>query len=320
MSEIVIGIGASHSTLMNTHWHEVAGLDRAEAFRAGLEAAAAVLAAARPDVVVVIGSNHFRGVFLDMMPTFAVGVGEVVGAGEADTPSGQLSVHPPFARHLCESLVADGFDPAFSLRLQVDHGITHSLQYLTPKLDVPVVPVIINVFAPPLPAAARCRSLGQAIRRAVAGHDDTLRVAVVASGGLSHQLPFPDWSAPQNDDDRYLVEAWLNGRTSWRDFEARRREIVRAAPSMVVDDFDHAFLASLEAGTLAEWSELRSDEIARRGGNGAQEIRTWLAMAAALDDRPGRALVYAPMPEWLTGMAVAVVPGKHPSPETEHQP
>ena len=48
-------------------------------------------------------------------------------------------------------------------------------------------------------------------------------------------------------------------------------------------------------------------KIADHAGNGGQELRTWLLMAAALGFTPGKALAYSPMPEWLTGMGVALI-------------
>src|ERR1700743_700492 len=88
MSEIVFGVGASHSTLMNTHWDQTVHIDRAERFRAALGEARDRLAAARPDTVVLIGSNHFRGFWLDLIPSFTLGVGECVASGESGTPKG----------------------------------------------------------------------------------------------------------------------------------------------------------------------------------------------------------------------------------------
>ncbi len=311
MSELVLGVGASHSTLMNTHWAEVDHLPAAHAFRDGLAAGRDALAAARPDAVVVLGSNHFRGMFLDLMPAFTVGVGEVLGAGEAGTPSGPLPVDTALARTIVDGLVDAGFDPAFSLRLTVDHGITHSVQHLLPALDVPIVPVVVNTFAPPLPSLRRCHDLGAAIGATLRADGVDRRVAVIASGGLSHRLPWPKWFAALSDDDRFLVEAWLEGRDSWSDFEVRRREIIRAAKPDINPDFDAWFLDLLETGSTAEVLDRTSADIEDEAGNGAQEIRAWIAMAAALTG-PGGAptgttLAYAEMPEWLTGMGVSLL-------------
>lgn len=116
MSEIVLGIGASHTTLMNTQWAQVDHLPRAHHFRDALNEAASALEHLEPDVVVVIGSNHFRGFWLDLMPAFTVGVDEINSAGEHGTPRGQLPGDPPYAQYLCEQLIAHNFDVAFSTR------------------------------------------------------------------------------------------------------------------------------------------------------------------------------------------------------------
>lgn len=306
MSRIVLGVGASHSTLMNTHWAEVEHLPAAHRFRDGLHRAADAIAAAKPDVVVVIGSNHFRGLFLDLMPAITIGVAEVVGAGEAGTPTGQLPVDHKLAKQLVETLVDSSLDPAFSLRLTVDHGVTHSLQYLVPALDVPIVPVVLNMFAPPLIPLTRAQNIGRVAGRAVASDGEDKRVVVIASGGLSHRLPWPDWSSALSDDDRFLVEAWLNGREQWKEFEVRRRQIIRSASAQINPAFDEDFLAQLAVGDLSSTVAKSSDDIEKEAGNGAQEIRSWIAMAAAVGPGIGTTLAYSPIDEWLTGMAVAV--------------
>ncbi len=304
MAELVLGVGASHSTLMNTHWHEVAGLDRAVRFRDGLAAARAAIAAAEPDAVLLVGSNHFRGMWLDMIPQFTIGVDEVTASGEAGTPSGPQPVDVPLARHVVQALVDDDFDVAFSTALQIDHGQSHAIQYLVDGL--PIVPLVVNVFAPPLPSLRRCVGLGRALRRAVAGFPAARRVVVIGSGGLSHRLPFPDWRAPQGDDEQFLVQAWREGRTRWTEFEQRRRAIVRASPPGINVEFDQGFLRALEAGRASEYARYDDVSLELEAGNGAHELRTWLVMAAAAGGT-GTTLAYEPMPEWLTGMGVALV-------------
>lgn len=316
MSRVVLGVGASHTTLMNTKWDEVDHLARAHEFRNALGGARQLVDASGADLAVVIGPNHFRGLWLDLMPTFTLGIGEVIGAGEHGTPSGPLPTDPDAARSLLDHVMADGFDPAFSTTLQVDHGITHAIQYVVPE-GMPVVPVIVNSFAPPLPRVARCARLGAALGRAVAQLSGDRRVALIASGGLSHQLPFPDWRRPDSDDDRFLVESWTNGRGNWAEYEPRRRGIVTAAPPVLREDFDQRVLSLLDDGRL---DELTGDgiDLTALGGNGAAEMRNWVAMAAACGWAPGRTLTYSPMPEWLTGMAVAVI--DRPFPPDEEPP
>ncbi len=305
MSTVVCGVMASHTTLMNTKWDAVDNLARAHQFRDGLAAAKQSLIDAAVDVVIVIGPNHFRGLWLDLMPTFTIGADEVIGAGEHGTPSGPLLSDGPLARHLVEHLNTNDFDPAFSLRLTIDHGITHAVQYLVPD-GTPIVPVVINSFAPPLPTLARCAALGEALAVAVSNDGSGRRVAVIGSGGLSHTLPFPDWRAPTSDDDDYLVQSWLDGRNNWASFEDRRRSIVLAAPSVINESFDREVLATLAAGDGRSLLHHQND-LVQTAGNGANELRNWIACAAACGWAPSRTVAYSAMPEWLTGMAVAVI-------------
>lgn len=309
MSVVVLGVGASHSTLMNTDWHEVETVDRAVAFRDGLDRARVMVAAAEPDSVVIVGSNHFRGFWLDLLPAFTIGVGTCHMSGESRTPEGPLETDQALGLHVLRSLFAADFDPAFSTKMQVDHGITHAVQYLLSGLDVPIVPIVVNVFAPPLPSLARAERFGRVLGEAIASDGDDKRVVVIASGGLSHRLPFPDWSAPQTDDDRFLVQAWTDGRSNWKDLDPRRREIIRAAAPAVNAQFDEYVLGLLSSGNLGALASWSDDRLVAEGGNGANELRTWLVMAAACGHRCAETLVYSPMPEWLTGMAVSMLKG-----------
>lgn len=318
MSTLVAGVMASHTTLMNTRWDEVDHLPRAHAFRHGLAAARSHLEQAGIDVAVVIGPNHFRGLWLDLMPALTIGVGEVIGVGEHGTPKGPLASDPDLARHLAQTLTDAAIDPAFSLRLHVDHGITHAVQYVVPD-GVPIVPVVVNSFAPPLPTLTRCAEYGEAIGRAISSDERELRVAVIGSGGLSHRLPFPDWRAPRSDDDEFLVDSWLEGRADWERFEARRRQIVVSAPAELNESFDEEVLALLEDGRGHDLARYQ-DDLVERAGNGANELRNWIATAAACGWAPSRTLACSTMPEWLTGMAVALIahPAPHRSPD--HSP
>lgn len=308
MAEIVLGVGASHSTLMNTDWDKVIHKQDAERFRAALREARDAVAEVAPDVVVIVGSNHFRGFWLDLLPAFTLGVGEVVASGEAGTPEGPQRTDTGFARTLAEVLVDAGTEVAISARLQIDHGQSHAIQYVLEGLDVPVVPLVVNVFAAPLPRMSRCVELGRNVAAAVAAIPDGRKVAVIASGGLSHELPWPsDWQAPENEDEEFLVDAWLNGRGEWERFDSRRREIITSAKPTIYPEFDRAFLDRLEAGNLSYYTDVTTAHLGSAAGNGGQELRTWMVMAAALGFARGRSLSYVPMPEWLTGMGVAVI-------------
>lgn len=307
MAKLVCGVGASHTTLMNTQWDKVNHLERAHAFRNSLFEASERIKNNNTDLAIVVGSNHFRGHWLDMMPTFCIGVGDILASGEHGTPSGPQKAMPEVAMHVCDGLLAREFDVCFSTQMVIDHGISHAIQYLTLEGQIPIVPIMLNAFAPPLPSFQRCLSLGSAIRDIVEQLEDDLNVTVIASGGLSHQLPFPDWRTPQSEDDAFLVDSWKHGRGQWEKYEKRRREIIVNSPPELNQEFDRDFLSQICAGHAREWAESISEEaLLSKAGNGANEIRAWLVMLEALNHRNGEVLVYSPMPEWLTGMGVFI--------------
>jgi protocatechuate 4,5-dioxygenase, beta chain len=151
------------------------------------------LESVRPDVAVVVYNDHGLNFFLDKMPTFAVGA--AAEYRNADEGWG-IPVVPPFqgapalSWHLIESLVAEDFDLVTCQEMVVDHAFTLPMALFWPDQKWPVrtVPVVVNTVQAPLPSAARCYRLGEAIGRAIASWPTEERVVVIGSGGLSHQL------------------------------------------------------------------------------------------------------------------------------------
>lgn len=151
------------------------------------------LASVRPDVAIVAYNDHGLNFFLDKMPTFAVGA--AAEYRNADEGWG-IPVLPPFrgdqalSWHLIESLVGEDFDLVTCQEMVVDHALTLPMALLWPEQNWPVrvIPVVVNTVQAPLPSAARCYKLGQAIGRAVASWPGDERVVVLGTGGLSHQL------------------------------------------------------------------------------------------------------------------------------------
>ena len=205
---------------------------------------------------------------------------------------------------------AADFDVAFSTHLLVDHGISHALQWIVGELDVPILPLVLNCFAPPLPSIGRVHELGVCLKASIEKLHSAARVAVIGTGGLSHALPFPDWRAPRTDDELFLANSWKLGRGDFRKYESRRREIVVNSPPVINEAFDRRFLASFTAGGVREFTDgLTNERLQALAGNGGNELRTWVLMTAALGGREGRVYAYSPMPEWLTGMAVGAISG-----------
>jgi protocatechuate 4,5-dioxygenase, beta chain len=147
----------------------------------------------KPDVAVVFSNDHGLNFFLDKMPTFAIGAAPEYRNADEGWGIPEL---PPFAGaealswHLIESLVAENFDLTMCQEMKVDHAFTlpHALLWPDMKWPVKVVPICINTVLFPLPSAARCLALGQAVGRAIRSWGGNERVLVLGTGGLSHQL------------------------------------------------------------------------------------------------------------------------------------
>jgi len=305
MSTIVAAIAASHATAMKTRYDQTNDMESAERFMGGMREAAKIIDAAKPDALLVVGSNHFQGFFLDMMPAFALGVGEVIGLGDGGSPKGQLKVDLDLARELAFELSSRDFDMAISLRLELDHGVTQCLQYLTPELNVPMVPLVVNTFAPPLPTYARSFALGEAVRDVTEHDGQDKRIALLASGGISHHLPFMlKWYDDLTPQERLMVDAHFR-HASREYFDKRRMEIMEEVTEPFInEEFDTKFLRWLAE---RDWDALKAysnQELESEAGNAAQETKAWAVVAAAAGG-PARTLAYSPMYEWHTGMGVA---------------
>lgn len=152
------------------------------------------LAKVSPDVAVVIYNDHGLNFFLDKQPTFAVGAAPEYRNADEGWGIPTLPPYrgePDLSWHLIESLVGEEFDLVTCQEMVVDHAFTLPLELLWPDrhpCPVRTVPVCINTVQHPLPTAARCFKLGQAIGRAVESWDADARVVVSGTGGLSHQL------------------------------------------------------------------------------------------------------------------------------------
>ena len=151
------------------------------------------LASVKPDVVVLVYNDHGLNFFLDKMPTFAVGAAseyQSIDEGWGIPTARPFKGDPELSWHLIESLVGADFDLTTCQEMVVDHGFTLPMALCWPDQNWPVrtVPVCVNTVQAPLPSAARCYRLGQAIGQAIASWPRDQRVVVIGSGGLSHQL------------------------------------------------------------------------------------------------------------------------------------
>jgi len=231
---------------------------------------AEALAAARPDALMVVAAEHFGNFFMDNMPSFAIGMADRY-EGPVEDPEwlGIERFTVPGDRDLSHRLIAEIMqtsDVSYAEEWKLDHGIAVPLHFLTPRHDLRLVPVNINCQGPPLTPYERVWAFGEAIRRAADLVPE--RVAVVGTGGISH------W--PATPDSGKINEAWD------RDFLDR----------WCCNDRD----ALLDYDDLSVYAE---------AGQGAFEIRTFIAVSAAAAGAAGTVHCYQPVPIFAVGCTVA---------------
>jgi gallate dioxygenase len=255
MARIVGGVAASHTPTIGFAYDQHKQDDPAWApIFAAFEPVQEWFRAKKPDVIVYIFNDHVTSFFFDHYSAFTLGIGqEYPVADEGGSPRALPPVagDPALAAHIASSLVTDEFDLAYFQDKPLDHGFFSPMSVLLDhsgsQWSTRIVPLQVGVLQFPIPTAARCYKLGKALRRAIESYPEDISVAVVSTGGLSHQVHGegagfnnPEWDA------RFL--------------------------DAITDDPQ-----ALAAMTHAEY--------ARLGGFEGAEVIMWLIMRGALSER-----------------------------------
>jgi 2,3-dihydroxyphenylpropionate 1,2-dioxygenase len=304
-------LGMSHSPLI--------GLNAVAAqvehdLHAAIDAARGLAQAFAPELVVIVGPDHYSGFFNELMPPFCVGT-QAVAVGDYQSPAGPLNVDADVALALAEHLMDADFDVAVSRRMRVDHGFAQALQMLWGSLDTPpLVPVFMNAVAQPgIPRVRRCRALGEALGRFL----DTVarRTLVIGSGGLSHEPPVPTLAHP---DPAVRERITVRSELTAADREAKTRRVMAAGVALAsgtsgMKPIDPAWDARwmdalVQGGTaLDALNALAEPGIERDAGLSAHESKTWLVARAALRTSGPldcRLRYYRAIPEYIAGYGV----------------
>src|ERR1700691_2830186 len=229
-----------------------------------------------PDLAIIIGSDHLETFFLSSVPTFAVVAGEKSRAAFANR-SWEIPVHLPFADALLEKLMQRGFDMAYSQDAILGHSFAAVYEWVIEGRNIPVVPIFVNTYLPPLPSPQRCFALGKAIAEIVAERPE--RVAIIASGGLLH---YPGtWKYPQ--------------------------------PAY---DFDYWAIANMERGNIEPLLQLSSEQLDEVGNTEMLPWYFLFGAFSAMGGTfPGELITY--QPTWHHGHAVMrFIPNKKGVPTT----
>lgn len=266
MAKLVGVFAASHAPLA-VRAFEAAKPDDRDAAMVAYREIGKRMNAAKADILVVVSPDHWVNFFINNLPAVAIAVGEEhVGPPEPwmkEFPHANLPGHPGFAQHLAGSAFANDFEPSLTYRMELDHGICIPLWKAELDPMPALVPVILNTVEPPMISVRRCMAWGDLIRRSIDSYPGNARIAVLATGGLSHSIGEPDMGRIDEPFDYECIERFKAG---------DRDKLV-------------AFV----------------DRTIEAAGNGAAEVRNWLVAHAVASDRGFENILYRSIPEWYVG-------------------
>lgn len=229
----------------------------------------------KPDVCIIVFNDHASAFSLELIPTFAIGVApEFQPADEGYGPRKVPVVegHPELAWHLCNDLILNEFDITIVNEMPVDHGLTVPLSVMCDQPEewpCKVIPLAVNVVQYPQPTGKRCYDLGKAIAKAVESFDEDITVAILGTGGMSHQL------------------------------QGERAGLINA-------EFDTAFLDDL-TGDVDRLVKIPHTEYLRESGSEGIELVMWLVMRGALGENAKEVYRHYHVPASNTGAGLIIL-------------
>ena len=276
MAQVVAAMALTHSPGL-TGWFDRAPEDQRRQARAALDLMRDRLRAARPDVIVLLSNDHLLNWPINNTPEYTVGIG-AEHMGPADWYDEWLALekyripgHPGLARYLVNEGARRRLAFAYLRDMQFDDGVSVPMHYLNPEGDIALVPVTMNCTVPPIPTPQRAYEVGAALREMVLAYPGAERVAVLATGGLSHEPGGPRYFWVDEEFDRWFLDLLRKG--------------------------DHA--------TLLRECTLERMEAA--GSGGTAELLAWM-VALAFTTGPAEVLAYMPAIAWRSGTGMVVWP------------
>ncbi|RFA97598.1 extradiol ring-cleavage dioxygenase [Pyrobaculum aerophilum] len=263
MAKIVLGLAATHAPGITARAEEEPPHVRERVY-GNYEKLRGVLEEAKPDVLLVVANDHVTYMF-EIIPQFLIVVAdEYEGPPDYEwlrIPKYKVRFKRDLAEHILNGLVERGFDIAFSEKPLLDHATMNPLHFLAGDkergvIKYPVVSMLTNAFVKPVPPLRRGYQLGLAVRELVESFPEDIKVAALATGGLSHDPGGPRWG-------------------------------------YVDEEFDKRFLAALASGDVEAVLRLTPDQVFSVGG-GSYEILNWVVLWGIMRGKPAEVIDYVP--------------------------
>ncbi len=219
MAQIAAIVGITHNPFMPRLFKQPARPPGCAKVIERIEMMREKLRRAKPDVIVAIGNDHLHQFFMDNMPAFMIGKMDAYDGTfydeirEFGLPAHRVPGDAELSDAIMEGAFDRGVDFAYSNELTIDHSIIVPLMFVRPEMDVPIVPILTNCIAPPLPRPKRFYEVGRAIRGAIDSLSINKRIAVLVSGHLSLEIGGPKQFERKLMDPNFDAAAvgWIAG-------------------------------------------------------------------------------------------------------------
>lgn len=217
MAQIVSIIGITHNPFMPRLFQQPQQPPGAAKVKERIAMMRQKLAEAKVDVLVCIGNDHLHQFFMDNMPAFMIGKMEQYDGTfydeerEFGLPKCKLQGDLDTSDAIMEGAFDRGVDFSYSNELTIDHSIIVPMMFVRPEMDIPIVPILTNCIAPPMPRPRRYFEVGKALRAAIDSLPTNKRIGVLVSGHLSLEIGGPKMFEPKFTDPNFDANAvgWI---------------------------------------------------------------------------------------------------------------
>ena len=188
-------------------------LEQQKRLRRDAEAAFAALRTdleeAKPDVLIVVANDQFVNFFWNNIPTFFVTLADEV-RGHFTRHKFRYRNHKELGQAVVAAGMEKGIDFSFGEHVELQHTQNVPLYFLLPEPRIPILPVYVNTWVAPAPTPKRCYQVGELIREVAVNSPE--RVAILATGGLSHFPGSPRIGEIDTQFDHKLLEIMRQGK------------------------------------------------------------------------------------------------------------